>query len=79
MNDISLLRLSVLDSEMAYREMGAPFRPRSRKTSPPSLTIARLVRFRGGVHFLQEDHPGAIGGGRPFIAEIEGRNSKSAA
>ena len=45
MNDISLLRLSVLDSEMAYREMGARDAPAALflHGNPTSSTIRRNI------------------------------------
>ena len=45
-----------------------------------TLQDCRLVNLGPGIHFLQEDHPEAIGRFvAAFIAEIEGRKSKSAA
>jgi haloalkane dehalogenase len=44
------------------------------------LKDCRLVKLGDGIHFLQEDHPGAIGRSvADFIAEVEGRRAKSAA
>jgi haloalkane dehalogenase len=43
------------------------------------LTNCRLVRLGDGIHFLQEDHPETIGRSvADFIAEVEGRKSRSA-
>jgi haloalkane dehalogenase len=45
-----------------------------------TLKDCRLVNLGPGIHFLQEDHPETIGRSvAAFIAEIEGRTSKSAA
>jgi haloalkane dehalogenase len=45
-----------------------------------TLQDCRLVNLGPGIHFMQEDHPEAIGRFvATFIAEIEGRKSKSAA
>jgi hypothetical protein len=42
------------------------------------LHDCRPVKLGSGVHFLQEDHPGAIGRSvASFIAEIEGRSAKN--
>jgi haloalkane dehalogenase len=44
------------------------------------LKDCRLVKLGDGVHFLQEDHPEAIGRSvAEFIAEVEGRAGKTAA
>jgi haloalkane dehalogenase len=44
------------------------------------LKDCRFVKLGDGIHFLQEDHPETIGRSvAAFIAEIEGRKSKSAA
>jgi haloalkane dehalogenase len=44
------------------------------------LKDCRLVRLGDGIHFLQEDHPEAIGRSvAAFIAEVEGQRAKSAA
>jgi haloalkane dehalogenase len=45
-----------------------------------NLKDCRLVKLGDGIHFLQEDHPEAIGRSvAAFIAEVEGRGGKSAA
>jgi haloalkane dehalogenase len=45
-----------------------------------TLTDCRPVRLGDGVHFLQEDHPEAIGRAvAAFIAEVEGRAGRTAA
>jgi haloalkane dehalogenase len=44
------------------------------------LNDCRLVRLGDGIHFLQEDHPEAIGREvAAFIAEVERRGGRSAA
>jgi haloalkane dehalogenase len=44
------------------------------------LHDCRLVKLGSGVHFLQEDHPETIGRSvAAFIAEVEGRGTKTAA
>lgn len=44
------------------------------------LKDCRIVKLGDGIHFLQEDHPEAIGREvAGFIAEVEGRKSESAA
>jgi haloalkane dehalogenase len=44
------------------------------------LNDCRFVKLGDGIHFLQEDHPETIGRSvAAFIAEVEGREGKSAA
>ena len=75
--NISLPKLSVLDSEMAY---GALVSPAVVAEFARRLKDCRLIKLGDGVHFLQEDHPATIGRSvAAFIGEIKARNAKTAA
>jgi haloalkane dehalogenase len=59
---------------------GALISPALAEDFARKLNDCRLVKLGDGVHFLQEDHPEAIGRSvGAFIAEVEGRSGKSAA
>jgi haloalkane dehalogenase len=59
---------------------GALISPAFAEEFARKLHDCRLVKLGAGVHFLQEDHPEAIGrSAAAFIAEIEGRGGETAA
>jgi haloalkane dehalogenase len=61
-------------------EPGALVPPAYAEDLAGKLKDCRFVKLGDGVHFLQEDHPETIGRSvAAFIAEVEGRRSKSAA
>jgi haloalkane dehalogenase len=61
-------------------EPGALVSPAFAEELAGKLKDCRFVKLGDGVHFLQEDHPETIGRSvAAFIAEVEGREGKSAA
>jgi len=46
LNDVTLTQVAVLDSTMAYRDVGSPIHPRR-----SSCTEIRLRRISGGISF----------------------------
>jgi haloalkane dehalogenase len=61
-------------------EPGALVAPSFAEELAGTLKDCRFVKLGDGIHFLQEDHPAAIGRSvAAFIAEVEGRKGKSAA
>jgi haloalkane dehalogenase len=61
-------------------EPGALVPPAFAEELAGKLRDCRFVKLGDGIHFLQEDHPETIGRSvAAFIAEVEGRKTKSAA
>jgi haloalkane dehalogenase len=61
-------------------EPGALVSPAYAEELAGKLRDCRFVKLGDGIHFLQEDHPETIGRSvAAFIAEVEGRRTKSAA
>ncbi len=61
-------------------EPGALVAPADAEALAAKLKDCRLIKLGDGIHFLQEDHPDAIGRAvAAFIAEVEGGEGKSAA
>ena len=59
---------------------GALVSPAQAEEFAAKLTNCRLIKLGDGVHFLQEDHPEAIGRSvAGFIADIEAAKARSAA
>jgi haloalkane dehalogenase len=59
---------------------GALVSPAQAEEFARKLSDCRLVKLGDGIHFLQEDHPEAIGRSvAGFIAEVEGRSGRTAA
>jgi haloalkane dehalogenase len=67
------LAVSTYPKLLLAAEPGALVSPAFAEEFAAKLTGCRLVRLGAGVHFLQEDHPEAIGRAvADFIAEVEG-------
>jgi haloalkane dehalogenase len=61
-------------------EPGALVSPAYAEELAGKLRDCRFVKLGDGIHYLQEDHPETIGRSvAAFIAEVEGRRTKSAA
>ena len=71
-NAHAALAVSTYPKLMFAAEPGALVSPAFAEEFAGKLKDCRLVRFGAGVHFLQEDHPEAIGRAvADFIAEAE--------
>ncbi len=74
------LAMSTYPKLLFAADPGALVSPRFAEELARKLHDCRLVRLGKGVHFLQEDHPQAIGAAvARFIAEVERRGTGTAA
>ena len=74
------LAVSTYPKLLFFADPGALVSPALAEEFARKLKDCRLVELGDGIHFLQEDHPEAIGRAvAAFIAEVESRSGKSAA
>jgi haloalkane dehalogenase len=74
------LAISTYPKLLFSADPGALVAPADAEDLARTLKDCRLVNLGPGIHFLQEDHPEAIGRSvTAFIAEVESRSGKSAA
>ena len=74
------LAVSTYPKLLFSADPGALVSPALAEEFARKLHDCRLVKLGDGIHFLQEDHPETIGRSvAAFIAEVEGREGRSAA